>query len=138
VSGARVAARAAAALVLLALAGCGATSPDLFAVERTGSGANARLRMVVNDSGAVTCNGRQHPIDSQTLLRARRAAKDLADSAELHLALPPGARSELSYRVRVEQGAVSFSDTSANLPPSFTEVELLSKDIAEDVCGIRR
>jgi hypothetical protein len=44
----------------------------------------------------------------------------------------------LTYRVRLQAGTVGFADTSANLPPSFTKVELLTKDIAEDVCGIRR
>jgi hypothetical protein len=136
----RRAARA-VALTLVALAGlggCGAQAPDLFAVQRTGAGANARLRMVVSDAGSVTCNGREHPIASNTLLRARKAAKDLADPAQLHLTLPPGERSELSYRVQTEDGTVSFSDTSAHLPPAFTEVELLTKDISEDVCGITR
>jgi hypothetical protein len=124
--------------VAVTLTGCGAEAPDLFAVQRTGAGANARLSMVVSDAGSVTCNGHEHPLDSHTLLRARKAAKDLADQAQLHLVLPPGERSELSYRVRTEDGAVSFSDTSAHLPPAFTEVELLTKDIAEDVCGITR
>ena len=134
----RRAALAGLLIAAAALTGCGAQAPDLFAVQRTGAGANARLRMVVNDSGSVTCNGREHPIDSRTLLRARKAAEDLTDQAQLHLALPPGERSELSYRVQTEDGTVSFSDTSAHLPPAFTEVELLTKDIAEDVCGIER
>jgi hypothetical protein len=120
------------------LAGCGARPPDLFAVERSGSGANARLQMVVNDGGAVTCNGHEHTLGAQRLLRAREVARALADQAQLHLELPPGGGSILSYRVRLEQGTVAFSDTSANLPASFTAVELLTKDIAEDVCGIAR
>ena len=120
------------------LAGCGARPPDLFAVERTGSGANARLEMVVNDGGAVTCNGHEHPLDAPHLLRAREVARQLADQAQLHLDLPAGSGSILSYRVSLEQGTVKFSDTSAHLPASFTAVEVLTKDIAEDVCGIRR
>jgi hypothetical protein len=129
----------AVAVVLAALvAGCGARPPDLFAVERTGTGANARLRMVVNDGGAVTCNGHEHPLGAQRLLRAREVARQLADQAQLHLELPPGGGSILSYRVRLEQGTVTFSDTSAHLPASFTAVEVLTKDIAEEVCGIAR
>ena len=120
------------------LAGCGARPPDLFAVERSGTGPNAQLRMVVNDGGAVTCNGHEHPLDAQRLLRAREVARQLADQARLHLELPPGGGSVLSYRVMLEQGTVAFSDTSANLPGSFTAVEVLTKDIAEDVCGIAR
>ena len=54
------------------------------------------------------------------------------------LELPPGANTVLSYKVEVEQGEVAFSDSSANLPASFTQVEVLTKDISEDVCGIKR
>jgi hypothetical protein len=136
--GATVATAAAVAGLAALLAGCGARPPDLFAVERTGSGPNARLQMVVNDGGAVTCNGHEHPLDAPRLLRARDVARRLGDEAQLHLELPPGHGSILSYKVSVEQGTVSFSDTSAHLPEAFTAVEVLTKDIAEDVCGIRR
>lgn len=130
----------AAALVTAAalLAGCGAQAPDLFAVERSGVGPNARLTMVVSDSGQVTCNGKVHPLDANDLLRSRDVARRLADQAQLHLQLPPGRNSILSYKVRLESGSVGFSDTSADLPASFTELELLTKDISENVCGIRR
>lgn len=127
-----------AVLAVALLAGCGARPPDLFAVDRSGSGANAKLRLVVSDGGAVTCNGHEHPLDAPRLLRAREVTRQLAEQAQLHLELPPGGGSILSYRVSVEQGTVAFSDTSAHLPASFTAVEALTKDIAEDVCGITR
>jgi hypothetical protein len=129
---------AAALLATIALAGCGAEAPDLFAVERSGVGPNARLTMVVNDSGQVTCNGKTHPLGANDLLRSRDVARRLADQAQLHLQLPPGPNSILSYKVRLESGTVGFSDTSADLPASFTALELLTKDISENVCGIRR
>jgi hypothetical protein len=126
------------AAIATVLAGCGARPPDLFAVERSGSGANADLRMVVSDGGSVTCNGHEHKLDADRLLRAREVTRQLAEPAQLHLELPPGSGSVLSYRVMLEQGTVAFSDSSPNLPESFTAVEVLTKDIAEDVCGIER
>ena len=130
------------ALLLIAvagvLAGCGARPPDLFAVERSGSGANAKLQMVVSDGGSVTCNGKEHALDADRLLRAREVTRQLAEPAQLHLELPPGSGTVLSYKVMLEQGTVKFSDSSPNLPESFTAVEVLTKDIAEDVCGIAR
>jgi hypothetical protein len=133
-------ATAAALLAALALAGCGSRAPDLFGVDRSGQGPNAKLRLVVNDGGSVTCNGHEHPLDADRLLRAREVTRELEDQARLHLELPPGpgGSSVLAYRVRLEAGTVAFSDTSANLPASFTKLELLVKDISEDVCGIRR
>jgi hypothetical protein len=133
-------AAAAALLAALALAACGSRAPDLFGVDRSGQGANAKLRMVVNDGGSVTCNGTEHKLDPDRLLEAREITRELADQAQLHLVLPPGAggTSVLTYRVRLEAGTVGFSDTSEDLPASFTKLELLIKDISEDVCGIRR
>jgi hypothetical protein len=127
-----------AALATILLTGCGAEAPDLFAVERSGVGPNARLTMVVNDSGEVTCNGKSHPLDANDLLRSRDVARKLADQAQLHLQLPPGPNSILSYKVRLESGTVGFSDTSKGLPASFTALELLTKDISENVCKITR
>jgi hypothetical protein len=125
-------------VALLALAGCGAESPDLFEVIRSGEGSGAHLNLVVNDGGTVTCNGREHALPGDLLLRAREAARDLANQADLGLHLPPGPGTVLSYRVRLEQGTVSFADSSRRLPKAFVEVQALTKDIAEDVCGLRR
>jgi hypothetical protein len=131
--------RAAAALTaLVLLAGCGSQSPDLFEVVRSGQGPNARADIVVNDAGTVRCDGKEHTLPGDLLLRAREAARDLEDPASLGLRLPPGRGSVLSYRVRLQQGTVAFSDTSRRQPKGFLEVQAVTKDIAEDVCGLRR
>jgi hypothetical protein len=128
----------AAALLALALAGCGAPSADLFVVKRSGTDRNADLTLLVSDDGTVTCNGRKHSISNQQLLDARGLTRDLAKQAELNLALPPRPGSVLSYRVRMEAGTVAFSDTSRPLPQAFTKLELFTKHVSEDVCGLSR
>ena len=127
-------------LVLLAVgvAGCGTPPPDLFEVQRTGEGPNAKVDVVVNDGGSVTCNGKEHPLDADLLLRARQVLRDLEPQAELHLELPPGPQAQLRYRARMEKGAVSFSDTSKGNPPSFLALAAFTKDVTEDVCGLER
>ena len=129
-----------AALVLVALlfAGCGTASPDLFEVKRSGDDRKANLTMVVNDGGRVTCNGREHPLDNDRLLTAREIERELEQPAELGLELPPGPRANLSYRVRMEAGSVSFSDTSRGNPRAFNRLAAFTKDVAERVCGIVR
>jgi hypothetical protein len=122
----------------LAAAGCGQMAPDLFEVLRSGQGRNAKVDLVVNDSGSATCNHREHPLGAKLLLRARELARDLEKPAELGLHLPPGPGSVLRYRVRLAAGTVSFADTSAHQPRSFLAVAQLTKDITEDVCGLRR
>jgi hypothetical protein len=128
----------AVAALVAAVAACGSEAPDLFEVQRSGEGRNAKLDMVVNDGGSVTCNGHEHPLNGRLLLRARSVARDLGDPAELGLELPPGRGTVLRYRVRTEQGRVSFADSSQHQPRVFGAVQALTKDIAEDVCRLAR
>ena len=128
----------AAALAVVALAGCGTASPDLFEVERSGEDRAANVTLVVNDGGEVTCNGEQHPLDADRLLQARELARELQQPAELGIELPPGQGAVLSYRVRSEAGTVGFSDTSRGNSPVFLRVAAFTKDVTERVCGIVR
>ena len=128
-----------ALLVLpLALAGCGSPAPDLFEVKRSGADRNANLTLLVSDDGSVTCNGVKHTVPGETLLAARELRRQLSAPAELHLALPPGPNSVLSYRVRLEAGTIAFADTSRPLPRSFTQLTVFTNDVSEDICGIER
>jgi hypothetical protein len=130
--------RAVAGLAILLLTGCGTASPDLFEVRRTGEDPNANLTMVVNDGGGVTCNGEEHALDADRLLQARELARDLTEPAELGIELPPGPNAVLTYRVRLEAGTVSFSDTSRGNPRAFLRLAGFTNDVAERVCGIVR
>jgi hypothetical protein len=125
-------------VVAAALVGCGSPPPDLFEVTRSGSDPNANVRLVVSDGGSVTCNGKEHPLDAQRLLTARQLARDLEPQAELGLELPSGPGTQLSYRVRLEQGTVAFGDRSRDPPRSFSEVVAFTTDVTERVCGIMR
>jgi hypothetical protein len=132
--------RGAAACVLIATlaAGCGSPPPDLFVVTRSGPDPNANVRLIVSDGGSVTCNGREHPLDAQRLLTARRLARELEPQAELGLELPSGPGTQLSYRVRLEQGTIAFGDHSRHAPRAFSEVVAFTADVTERVCGIMR
>lgn len=120
------------------LAGCGTASPDLLDVNRTGDDPQADLRLVVSDSGTVTCDGETHRLDSERLLTARALARDLATHAALGIELEPRPRSQLRYRVRSEAGTVAFADNSAGRPETFDRVVALTADLAERVCGVQR
>jgi hypothetical protein len=125
-------------LVAAAVAGCGAPSADLFVVKRSGADRNANLTLLVSDDGTVTCNGRKHAISGDELLRARALTRDLEKQAQLNLQLPAGPGSVLSYRVRMQAGTVAFADTSRPLPASFASLTAFTKDVSENVCGIKR
>jgi hypothetical protein len=125
-------------LAALLVTGCGSPSADLFLVNRSGADKNANLTLLVSDDGTVRCNGTKHEIPNDKLLDARKLTRELSPQAELHLVLPPRAGTVLSYKVRMEAGTVAFSDTSRPLPSQFAELEVFTKSISEDVCGLRR
>lgn len=128
----------AVAVAALAVAACGERAPDLFQVMRTGQGRNAKLNMVVNDGGTVTCNGRSHELPAKSLLTARALTRQMGDSAKLALDLPPRPGSVLSYRVRMQAGTISFADNSRHLPLPLIRLQQFTKNVSEDVCGLRR
>ena len=127
----------------VAVGGCGGvTAPDLFLVQRSGSGANARLTLLVNEEGGVTCNGlstlagRKLMLSDPQLVQARAIQEDLSEPASKHTSLAPGAKSVLSYRVRDEAGSVSFSDDSAGQPAVFRRLALFVLQVAQTVCHL--
>ena len=132
--------RAALAALLLAalLAGCGTRSPDLFVVDRSGPDTNANVELLVNDGGSVTCNGEEHPLDADRLLKARQLERDLEPQAQLGIQLPKGPGTDLSYTVRMEGGTIAFSDRSAGVPNTFQRLAAFTKDVTERVCGLER
>ncbi|MCW3065010.1 MAG: hypothetical protein JWN32_2182 [Solirubrobacterales bacterium] len=128
----------AAALLLLAGCGGGVTSPDLFVVTRTGQIPGARLTMLVNDGGYVTCNGHQHQLPSARLLDARDLLRTMKPYAKTGLRLAPGRQSVLAYRVRTEFGTLSFADDSRGIPAKLFEMPLFVRQVAIGVCGLAR
>ena len=136
----RFAAAALAALVGAgALGGCGAAAPDVFLLTRSGSIPGARLTLLVNDSGTVRCNGgAPRPLPDRRLLDARRIAEDLSDDAQRDLSLPAPRGSVLRYRLRTEQGTVTFSDEDAVHRPELAPVIVFARSVAQDVCGLPR
>jgi hypothetical protein len=137
----RRAAALASGLLLAAAAGagCGTTPPDLFVLTRSGSIPGASLRLLVRDDGIVYCNGgagRQLP-DPQ-LLQAREIARELADPASKHLSLQPAPGSVLHYRIRLEQGTVTFSDDSRRQTKEMFLAQRFARVTATRVCGLPR
>jgi hypothetical protein len=126
------------AALLAVLCGCGTASPDLFVVQRSGADRNANVELLVSDGGKVKCNGKEHPLDAERLLTARRLQRDLAPQAELSIRLPPGPGSQLRYEASMETGTIAFSDRSAGVPSTFQRLAAFTKDVIERVCGIER
>jgi hypothetical protein len=135
---------AASLLALVSLSACGGvTAPDLFIVQRSGSGPHARLTLLVNEEGRVHCNGvgarngHKLKLGDSALVQARAIQEDLKEPASEHLSLPPGPESVLSYSVRDEHGSVRFSDNSTGQPKVLRELALFVLRTAQDVCGLR-
>ena len=116
---------------------CGRTAPDLFEVHRSGAVPGARLVLAVSDNGLVRCNrGAPRRLPDGQLLAAREIARGLEEPASRGLTLEPGPGSVLSYRVRLAQGTVTFSDTSSRVRPELARVQAFTRRVGKDVCGL--
>jgi len=137
------AARSALALgaltVAVLIAGCGGVeAPDLFIVTRSGSTPQARLTLLVNEEGGVTCNGRamSQKLSDPQIVKAREIQEELLKPSASRLSLAPRPGSVLSYYVRDESGNVRFSDNSAGQPAVFHKLQLFVLQSAQDVCRL--
>jgi hypothetical protein len=119
------------------LGGCGESLqlPDLFAVRRTGGG--APLTLVVNEGGAVRCDGgRVRQLSDKQLVRARGIQEELLEPSSHRLALPPRPGSVFSYAVRDEKGTVRFSDNSTGQPQALRQLAYFVLEVAQKVCRL--
>lgn len=128
----------AAGIAALALSGCGGIiAPDLFIVSRTGPGAGSHLTLLVNEEGAVHCNGVSAPkLSDSQLVQARAIQEDLHEPASRHLSLPPAAGSVTSYYVRDEAGTVRFAENSPGQPAVLRRLALFVLQTAQQVCHL--
>jgi hypothetical protein len=120
------------------LAGCGLNvqSPDLFTLSRTGQG--KPLTLLVNDSGTIRCDGgKTKSLPDPLLLDARDLADDLNKDAQNKLRVPPpAANSVFFYKITLQDGTVSFSDTAARTHPELARAELFAVQAAQGPCGL--
>jgi len=135
----RLAAALWAAAAAILLAGCGGViAQDLFIVYRSGSTAGARLTLLVNEEGGVSCNGRKVPkkLGDRQIIKAREIQEELEKPSASHMSLAPRRGSVLSYYVRDEKGSVRFADNSAGQPNAFHKLQLFVLQTAQGVCGL--
>jgi hypothetical protein len=122
-----------------AAAGCGGESGDLFAVDRSGDIPGAKLRLIVDDGGTVTCNtAKPKALPAKLLLQARAIATDIEESAQHSLSLAPGPQSVLQYVVHTRDGTVRFADDSHGQPEVTQRLAYFTRQTAQQVCGLAR
>ncbi len=124
------------AAVAVLLAGCfDVQSPDLFLLTRTGQG--PKLTLLVNDAGTIRCNGATaKPISNTSLITARDLADNLATDAQNKLTIPNAPGSVYYYRIRLQQGTISFPDKASATRNVLAQAELYAAQAAQQDCGL--
>src|SRR6202035_128825 len=124
-------------LVLVVAAGCGESVelPDLFVVQRSGAG--PKLTMVVNEGGAVHCDGGPtRQLNDAQIVQARALQEELQSPSAKHLALPPRPGSVFSYFVRDSEGTVRFSDNSPGQTSVLRHFAYFVLEVEQKVCHL--
>jgi hypothetical protein len=130
--------RATAAVALaVGLGACGldVQSADLFALTREGQG--PKLTLVVNDGGTIRCNGaKPKRISDALLIAARDLADNLNKDAQAQLKIPARPASVYSYTISLQNGTITFSDTSVRGHKDLAQAELFAAQAATGECGL--
>jgi hypothetical protein len=122
-------------MATLAACGLDVQQPDLFLLTRTGQG--TKLTLLVNDSGTIRCNGaKARMLSGKLLIQARDLADSLGKDAQAGLDLPPRPGTVFSYRIRMEQGTLHFSDRDSNGRQELARAELFAAQAAQSACGL--
>jgi hypothetical protein len=127
---------AAAVAVAVLTSGCfDVRSADLFLLTRTGQGST--LTLLVNDGGTIRCNGgKAKTVSNTTLITARDLADNLATDAQNKLTIPKAPGSVYYYRIRLQQGTISFPDRAAASRKVLAQTELFATQTAQQECGL--
>jgi hypothetical protein len=75
-------------------------------------------------------------ISSAVLIQARDLSDNLASDATKKLSLPVTPGTVFSYRIRMEQGTITFSDRDTQGHKVLAQAELFAAEAAQQVCGL--
>jgi hypothetical protein len=126
-----------ALVAAILVSGCGfnVASPDLFLLQRSGQA--GRLTLLVNDGGTIRCDGaKAKSLPDPLLIRARALATDLDKDAKASLRIPATRGSVGLYKIKLENGTISFPDTAAATHHELAEAEQFAVQAAQQVCGL--
>jgi hypothetical protein len=121
------------------VAGCGESVelPDLFIVKRSGSVPGAYLTLLVNEGGAVRCNGGPtRQLSDPQLVLARGIQEELQSPSAKHLSLPPRPGSVFDYYVRDAEGTVRFADNSSGQSSAMRHLAYFVLEVEQQVCHL--
>jgi hypothetical protein len=122
-----------AAALAVALAGCGAGTEDLMAIEVTGGFAGVHEQLRVTNDGRASCGGDLRAIPNQTLLDARgvkRSLRPLARRGASFTSERPDAR---HYEFRSFDGTVRWREGAPG-PPAIGRATLLALRLERELC----
>ena len=132
----RSGALAAAIAIALALGGCfDVQAPDLFLLTRKGP--SGTLTLLVNYGGTISCNrDRAKPIPDAMLIQARDLADSLISDASRNLTIARTPQTVDYFRIRMQQGTISFPDRAGATHPALAQAELFTVSVAQRICRL--
>jgi hypothetical protein len=119
----------------IAASGCGRDAGDLIAIEISGGPQPGKTTLVVTQDGRGTCNGSElRQIESETLIEARKAERELEPLLEDGAEFPGPEEGRRTYVVRTKAGSVRWVEGTPGLPRELPETARLALQLERELC----
>lgn len=129
--------RARLAIVLAAvaaLAGCGGTPGELITITESGGG-EPPLRLTVMADSQGSCNdGADRTLQSQLILDAREAERELKRPAADRASYADGPRGARRYTATTNDGVVTWVEGARGAPEAVAKATLLAAQLKRALC----
>ena len=96
------------------------------------------MTLLVNYGGTISCNGgKAKTLSSSTLITARDLTDNLGTDATHNLTIRSEPGTVNYFRIRMQQGTISFPDKAADAEhPNLARAELFATQEAVHACGL--
>lgn len=126
---------AGAALLALALAGCGGSPGDILGLGISGGPQRQTVHMHVEENGRASCNKKPlHQLPDPQILDARNIVRDAKPFTNSGASFGSPSPNQRTFELRTPDGTVDWTEAAVGVPPVLSQAELLALQMEQQLC----